>query len=376
MRRLSSLLIALPLALFLFGCGAAAQGPVLELFVEGVNRPVAIAHAHDARLFVVEQGGVIHVVKDGALLPTPFLDITARVSSNGERGLLGLAFPADHAATGRFYAYYTDGSGTSVLSRFLVTGDPDRADPGSEEVLLTQSQPASNHNGGQLAFGPDGYLYWGLGDGGGSGDPRGNAQGLAHLLGKLVRIDVSVASGYAVPTSNPFVAVDGVADEIWAYGLRNPWRFSFDLATGELYIADVGQNALEEVNVQPADSAGGENYGWNIMEGDACFQPSSGCDRSGLTLPAFTYRHGSETGASITGGYVYRGDEISSLTGLYVYGDFVSGRVWATSSASGWSQRLLLNTGFRISTFGEDAGGELYVADYGTGRIYRFTEPR
>ncbi len=376
MRRLFTLLSALSLSLFLLGCGAAAQAPVLELLVEGVNRPVAIAHAHDARLFVVEQGGVIHVVKDGALLPTPFLDITSRVSSNGERGLLGLAFPADHAATGRFYAYYTDGSGTSVLSRFFVTDDPDRADPGSEEVLLTQSQPASNHNGGQLAFGPDGYLYWGLGDGGGSGDPRGNAQGLAHLLGKLLRIDVSAESGYAVPTSNPFVGVEGAADEIWAYGLRNPWRFSFDLVTGELYIADVGQNALEEVNVQPADSAGGENYGWNIMEGDACFQPSSGCDRSGLTLPAFTYRHGPDTGASITGGYVYRGDEVSSLTGLYVYGDFVSGRVWATSFASGWSQRLLLSTGFRISTFGEDAGGELYVADYSSGRIYRFTEPR
>lgn len=348
---------------------------MLEQVVSGISRPVVITHAHDARLFIVEQGGVIQLLKDGALNPTPFLDITARVSSDGERGLLGLAFPSDHAASGRFYVYYTDRDGDTVVSRFSVSADPDRADAGSEEVLLTQDQPASNHNGGQLAFGPDGYLYIGIGDGGGSGDPRGNAQGMGHLLGKLLRIDVSGDSGYAVPSSNPFIDNEWAMDEIWATGLRNPWRFSFDSLTGDLYIADVGQNAIEEVNVQSSDSPGGENYGWNIMEGDACFQPSTGCDRSGLTLPAFSYRQGAQTGASITGGYVYRGEDVPSLIGLYVYGDFVSGRIWGTSQASGWSQRLLVDSGFRISTFGEDATGELYVADYSSGRIYRFTQP-
>lgn len=374
-RRLLSLLFVVPLTFSLLGC-ASAQGPVLEQFVSGVSRPVVIAHAHDSRLFVVEQAGVVRLVKDGALTAAPFLDISGRVSSEGERGLLGLAFPTDHAASGRFYVYYTDRSGDTVVSRFHVSDDPDRADAGSEEVLLTQEQPASNHNGGQLAFGPDGYLYVGIGDGGGSGDPRGNAQGMAHLLGKLLRIDVSVADGYAVPASNPFLESEGARDEIWATGLRNPWRFSFDSQTGDLYIADVGQNAIEEVNVQAAASAGGENYGWNIMEGDACFQPASGCDRTGLTLPAFTYRQGAQTGASITGGYVYRGDDVPSLIGLYVYGDFVSGRIWGTSQASGWSQRLLVDSALRISTFGVDSGGELYVADYASGTIYRFAAPR
>lgn len=373
-RRFLPLSLVVSLTSLLLGC-AAAQGPVLEQVVSGISRPVVITHAHDARLFIVEQGGVIELLKDGALNPTPFLDITARVSSDGERGLLGLAFPSDHAASGRFYVYYTDRDGDTVVSRFSVSADPDRADAGSEEVLLTQDQPASNHNGGQLAFGPDGYLYIGIGDGGGSGDPRGNAQAMGHLLGKLLRIDVSGDSGYAVPSSNPFIDNEWAMDEIWATGLRNPWRFSFDSLTGDLYIADVGQNAIEEVNVQSTDSPGGENYGWNIMEGDACFQPSTGCDRSGLTLPAFSYRQGAQTGASITGGYVYRGEDVPSLIGLYVYGDFVSGRIWGTSQASGWSQRPLVDSGFRISTFGEDATGELYVADYSSGRIYRFTEP-
>lgn len=373
MRRIHAFLSALPIALVLLSCAAAAQEPVLEPFVAGTSRPVAIAHAHDDRLFVVEQAGRVLVVKDGARLPEPFLDVSGQVSSEGERGLLGLAFPADHAASGRFYAYYTDRSGTSVLSRFTVSSDPDRADPGSEEVLITQDQPAWNHNGGQLAFGPDGYLYWGLGDGG--AQPRA-AQDLGTLLGKVLRLDVSTEFGYAVPPSNPFAAEPGAAAEIWAYGLRNPWRFSFDRATGDLYIADVGQNEVEEVNFQPASSPGGENYGWNIMEGDRCFQPASGCDAAGLTLPVITYVQGRSTGNSITGGYVYRGSLAPELTGRYVFGDYVSGRVWAASAETGWEAVLLWDTDLRIATFGEDAAGELYVADYGSGSIYKVGSSR
>lgn len=370
MRPFRVLMLVSVLAVSLLGCRSHAQTLRLVLVTDGLAQPVAVAHAADERLFVVEQAGVIRVVDSAGLASQPFLDIRDRVGSGGERGLLGLAFPSDFASSGRFYAYYTDRSGTSVLSRFRVSDDPSRADPASEEVLITQAQPRANHNGGQLAFGPDGYLYWGLGDGGGGGDPTNAGQNLATLLGKLLRIDVGPSSGYAVPPTNPFVTTEGALDEIWAYGLRNPWRFSFDRATGDLYVADVGQNQIEEVNFQSAGSPGGQNYGWNVMEGDACFAPASGCDQSGLVLPVFTYRHGPTTGRSITGGYVYRGQEIPELSGRYLYGDYVSGRVWVTDAASGWEGTLLWDADFSISTFGEDAAGELYVVDH-DGRLYR-----
>lgn len=370
MRPFRVLMLVSVLAVSLLGCRSHAQTLRLVLVTDGLAQPVAVAHAADERLFVVEQAGVIRVVDSAGLASQPFLDIRDRVGSGGERGLLGLAFPSDFASSGRFYAYYTDRSGTSVLSRFRVSDDPSRADPASEEVLITQAQPRANHNGGQLAFGPDGYLYWGLGDGGGGGDPTNAGQNLATLLGKLLRIDVGPSSGYAVPPTNPFVTTEGALDEIWAYGLRNPWRFSFDRATGDLYVADVGQNQIEEVNFQSAGSPGGQNYGWNVMEGDACFAPASGCDQSGLVLPVFTYRHGPTTGRSITGGYVYRGQAIPELSGRYLYGDYVSGRVWVTDAASGWEGTLLWDADFSISTFGEDAAGELYVVDH-DGRLYR-----
>ncbi len=370
MRPFRVLMLVSVLAVSLLGCRSHAQTLRLVLVTDGLAQPVAVAHAADERLFVVEQAGVIRVVDSAGLASQPFLDIRDRVGSGGERGLLGLAFPSDFASSGRFYAYYTDRSGTSVLSRFRVSDDPSRADPASEEVLIIQAQPRANHNGGQLAFGPDGYLYWGLGDGGGGGDPTNAGQNLATLLGKLLRIDVGPSSGYAVPPTNPFVTTEGALDEIWAYGLRNPWRFSFDRATGDLYVADVGQNQIEEVNFQSAGSPGGQNYGWNVMEGDACFAPASGCDQSGLVLPVFTYRHGPTTGRSITGGYVYRGQEIPELSGRYLYGDYVSGRVWVTDAASGWEGTLLWDADFSISTFGEDAAGELYVVDH-DGRLYR-----
>lgn len=370
MRPFRVLMLVSVLAVSLLGCRSHAQTLRLVLVTDGLAQPVAVAHAADERLFVVEQAGVIRLVDSAGLASQPFLDIRDRVGSGGERGLLGLAFPSDFASSGRFYAYYTDRSGTSVLSRFRVSDDPSRADPASEEVLIIQAQPRANHNGGQLAFGPDGYLYWGLGDGGGGGDPTNAGQNLATLLGKLLRIDVGPSSGYAVPPTNPFVTTEGALDEIWAYGLRNPWRFSFDRATGDLYVADVGQNQIEEVNFQSASSPGGQNYGWNVMEGDACFAPASGCDQSGLVLPVFTYRHGPTTGRSITGGYVYRGQAIPELSGRYLYGDYVSGRVWVTDAASGWEGTLLWDADFSISTFGEDAAGELYVVDH-DGRLYR-----
>lgn len=370
MRPFRVLMLVSVLAVSLLGCRSHAQTLRLVLVTDGLAQPVAVAHAADERLFVVEQAGVIRVVDSAGLASQPFLDIRDRVGSGGERGLLGLAFPSDFASSGRFYAYYTDRSGTSVLSRFRVSDDPSRADPASEEVLIIQAQPRANHNGGQLAFGPDGYLYWGLGDGGGGGDPTNAGQNLETLLGKLLRIDVGPSSGYAVPPTNPFVTTEGALDEIWAYGLRNPWRFSFDRATGDLYVADVGQNQIEEVNFQSAGSPGGQNYGWNVMEGDACFAPASGCDQSGLVLPVFTYRHGPTTGRSITGGYVYRGQAIPELSGRYLYGDYVSGRVWVTDAASGWEGTLLWDADFSISTFGEDAAGELYVVDH-DGRLYR-----
>ena len=336
----------------LLGCAAAtAQRPVLVEHASGFASPVVVTNAGDDRLFVVEQGGRVRIVHDGTVLETPFLDITDRVRSGGERGLLGLAFPADFAGSGRFNVYYTDRDGDSVLSRFRAEGDA--ADPASEHVLLTQAQPASNHNGGQIAFGPDGYLYVGIGDGGGGGDPQGSGQRLDTLLGKVLRVDVS-GEELVVPADNPFVDREGARSEIWAYGLRNPWRFSFDRETGDLFIADVGQNALEEVNLQPAGSPGGENYGWNVMEGDACFSPQSGCDQEGLVLPILVYSHASGAGRSITGGYVYRGSELPDLAGSYVFGDFVSGNVWRADPADGaWETTLLFDAGSARQTLPE-----------------------
>ena len=365
--------LLLAAVLCLVACAAAPPEtdgePKLIEVAGGFSSPVSIAHAGDDRLFIVEKGGTISILQDGAKVEEPFLDIRGDVSTGGEQGLLGLAFPEDFGQTGLFYVYYTDTNGDSVLSRFASDGQV--ADRASEQVLLTQSQPFGNHNGGQLAFGPDGYLYLGLGDGGSGGDPQGNGQALRTLLGKLLRVDVS-GEELAVPPDNPFVATEGARPEIWAYGLRNPWRFSFDRETGDLYIADVGQNAFEEVNFQPATSTGGENYGWKIMEADACFEPRSGCDQSGLVLPIIAYPHGGEWGSSISGGYLYRGAEAPALQGSYVFGDYVSGRIWrGDREGDEWQVTPLFNPGFNVSTFGEDAAGELYVADYRGGVIYR-----
>lgn len=353
------------------------RGPAITLtqYVGGLENPTHVTHADDGsrRLFITEKAGQIQVIKNGALLATPLLSITNRVGSSGsEQGLLSVAFPPGYESKGYFYVDYTDTDGNTVVSRFHLTADPDVADSGSEEVVFTQTQPYVNHNGGQLAFGPDGYLYIGMGDGGGAGDPEEHAQDPASLLGKLLRIDVeSGATPYGIPPSNPFTQTAGHRAEIWALGLRNPWRFSFDRGTGDLYIGDVGQAQYEEVDFQPASSSGGENYGWNLMEGAHCY-PSGPCDQTGLVLPVAEYDH--SVGCSVTGGMVYRGSESPSLEGIYFYGDYCSGRIWGLFGDGGrWRQILLLDTNLTITSFGEDEAGNLYVTDFWGGAIYRIS---
>lgn len=339
------------------------------------ERPVQVTSAPDGsgRLFVVEQAGLIWVVRDGARSEAPFLDIEELVGSQGnEQGLLSVAFHPGYAENGQLFVNYTDRGGDTVVARYRASSDPERADAAGAEVLLRIAQPAPNHNGGLLKFGPDGYLYIGTGDGGAAGDPWGSGQNLEALLGKILRIDVDGAPPYTIPADNPFVGQAGARAEIWAWGLRNPWRFSFDRATGDLYIADVGQNEQEEVHFQASGSPGGENYGWNVMEGDACFR-AAGCDQSGLELPVAVYGHsGPEGGCSITGGYVYRGAAYPQIAGVYLYADYCSGNMWALQrGGDGWQNTLAGTINIRVSSFGEDAAGELYLTDRDGGGLYR-----
>ncbi len=389
MRKKAALYAMLSIIAFgLSGCSSESDTPnpppvsgppelSLTRVLTGFSNPLGITHAGDGtdRLFIVERGGRIWLVKSGASQKTLFLDVSDRViTAGGEQGLLGLAFPPDYAGKGYFYVHYSGSpDGRTVVSRIRLSSDPDSADPATEEVLLTTAQPFGNHNGGQLQFGPDGYLYIGLGDGGSGGDPLKKAQDLTSLLGKILRIDVeSGAELYEIPTDNPFVNDPSAAGEIWALGLRNPWRFSFDSATGDLYIGDVGQSSLEEVNVQAAGSPGGENYGWSIMEGTRCFGNPS-CDTTGISLPVAEYDH-SQGECSVTGGSVYRGDAFPSMQGIYLYGDYCSGRIWGLQRQGAfWENTFLLDSPYLISTFGEDEAGSLYLADYASGDIYRIT---
>jgi glucose/arabinose dehydrogenase len=377
----ASRFVALLLLGLLWACGAPAivQGQPLVRVAEGFVQPVGIVAAGDGsgRLFVVEQRGTVAVWSPGGT-PQRWLDLSDRTRAQGERGLLGLAFHPLFAENGRVFVHYTDLNGNTTLSELQADPTAATVDAGTETVLFTYVQPYGNHNGGQIAFGPDGHLYLALGDGGSGGDPLNAGQDLRTLLGTLLRFDVDAGGPgeLRVPADNPFVDVADARPEIWAYGLRNPWRFSFDATTGDLWIADVGQNAVEEVNLQRADSPGGENYGWRIMEGDQCFDPPSGCDTSGLTMPVVTYTHASGWGRSITGGVVPYGDAAPSLRGRYLFGDFVSGRVFVTDAdgSGGFTASPLLTAGFGIASFGLDEALDAYVADYGGGRLYRFQD--
>ncbi len=365
--------------IFLFS--AASWGAVTikaEPVVTGLSSPVDITHAGDGsgRLFITLQGGRVVIFDGVQILSPPFLDINSLVSSGGERGLLGAAFHPNYVGNGFFYVSYTDTAGDSVIARYSVSLDPNRADPTSGVILLTIPQPFSNHNGGQLHFGPDGYLYIGIGDGGSGGDPQNNGQDLGTLLGKILRIDVDSGFPFTVPPDNPFVGVVGAREEIWSFGLRNPWRFSFDRLTGDMFIGDVGQNSWEEVDFQPANSTGGENYGWRLMEGNSCFNPAINCNNGTLTLPILVYDH--SVGCSVTGGYLYRGSKNPNLNGLYLYGDFCSGLIWGAQEdgLGGWNTTVLLDTNFSISTFGEDESGEIYFAHLSAtdGTIYQVVQ--
>lgn len=348
----------------------------------GLSQPLFVTHAGDGsgRLFVLERAGRIRIIDPGgSLRSTAFLDIAALVGDGGsEQGLLGLAFHPNYGANGQFFVVYTDNGGAVILARYAASGDPNQADASSAQILLTVPQPASNHNGGMLTFGPDGYLYLGLGDGGGAGDPENNAQTRTNLLGKILRLDVNSASPYGIPPENPFVTDPdpSVRHEIWAYGLRNPWRFSFDRARGDLWIGDVGQGSREEIDFEPSTSPGGQNYGWRVMEGSLCFNPSTGCDPSGKILPVAEYSHASGN-CSVTGGYVYRGSLSPALRGVYLYGDFCSGRIWGLSQTSPgvWVGGELADTGYTISSFGEDGAGELLLTDYASGSVVRISGP-
>ena len=343
------------------------------------DSPVAIRHAGDdsGRLFVVEQTGkiiVLHNATDKAESST-FLDLTDTIYKQGwEQGLLGLAFHPEYAENGKLYVNYTTETSTVIAEYTRSKADRNKADPQSERRLIEFKQPYSNHNGGELAFGPDGYLYIASGDGGSGGDPHGHGQNLQSWLGKILRIDVNKTEGtkgYSIPLDNPFVGNDqGNFEEIYAYGLRNPWRFSFDSATGLLYAADVGQNKLEEINI----IHNGGNYGWNTMEGSSCYKPSNNCDRTGLTMPIYEYKPDSR--ASITGGYVYRGNEIAALQGKYIFADFIDGRMWALTyeadQAEGTAIELDLNQP-SITSFGTDEAGEIYICLH-NGTILRLIE--
>lgn len=342
----------------------------LEPVAKGFESPLGITHAGDGsgRLFVVEQTGTVRILTEGEVLDEPFLDVSEAIVAGGEQGLLGLAFHPDYRRNGRLFVNYTDVAGNTVVAEVGTSNDPNRADEGSLRPLLQIDQPFANHNGGQLAFGPDGYLYIATGDGGSAGDPEGNGQNTEALLGKLLRVDVDSGDPYAIPEGNPF-ARGGGAPEVWAYGLRNPWRFSFDTATGDLWIADVGQSRFEEINTAGSDR-GGLNYGWNVMEGRACFE-GSGCDESDKVLPISGYTH--DSGCSVTGGYVYRGVESPALTGGYIFGDFCSGTIWGIEAriTKFTTPEVLLESALSISSFGLDEGGELYLTDLNGGRVFK-----
>jgi glucose/arabinose dehydrogenase len=368
---------------FMLSCGGSSSSTSappsnvqvgLTSVATGLTAPIGLQILPDGRLFVLEQAGTIRIVQNGAVMPAPFLDITSKVTSGGETGLLGLAFHPAYAQNGRVFVHYNRtvaGQLQTVIAEYARSAaNANAADPASERILLTLNQPFANHNGGQMAFGPDGFLYIGLGDGGSENDPQRNGQNTQTMLGKLLRIDVNTTAAgkqYGIPADNPF-ANGGGLPEIYAYGLRNPWRFSFDTATGRLFVGDVGQDKFEEVDLVSR----GDNLGWSVMEASHCFRPSSGCNMTGLKLPIAEYDH--SEGNAVIGGYVYHGAAIPSLQNAYIFGDFGTGRIWMLTEAPAgqWTRTLLLSTNRNLSTFGQDASGEVYVVDL-SGTVSKLT---
>ncbi len=361
----------------------ASAAITLTPVITGLNGPVFVTGAGDGsgRLFVVEQGGRIRVFKGGALLATPFLNISSSISSGGERGLLGLAFHPNFRTNRKFYVYFTRKDGDIAINEYRASAsNPDVAVTSSARRILTINHPAGNHNGGMLAFGKDGYLYIGTGDGGGAGDTANNAQNKNRLLGKILRIDINGTLGarqYRIPKSNPFVGKPG-RNEVWSYGLRNPWRFSFDRVRGDLWIGDVGQNRFEEIdrkviNSTAAPNGRGSNYGWHVLEGWHCFKPSSGCNKRGKVRPVVEYSH-SGGNCTVVGGYVYRGSS-AALVGKYIFADYCSGKIWSIprGARAPATKTLLRDTAQNISSFGEGDNGELYVVSISSGTVYRLT---
>jgi len=353
----------------------SADNMQLVPLVNDLRRPLFIVDAPDELdvLFILEQGGIIKAFDRTNSTVTPFLDISelvtwdANTEAYTERGLLGMAFAPDYADSGRFFINYTDRQGRTIISRFLVSDDPLVADATSENIIFTLDQPFPNHNGGHMEFGMDGYLYVSVGDGGAANDPLGAGQNPNLLLGSILRLDVSDDAGYTIPEDNPFVNGGGLP-EIWAWGLRNVWRFSHDMATGDMYIADVGQNQYEEINFQPA-GMGGWNYGWNQFEGNNTF--TSAADPVGKVMPVVEYSH--SEGCSVTGGYVYRGEAIPDLQGVYLFSDYCTGTVWYAYRDTGmnWVSSVYTETGMPVSSFGQDQNGEMFIIDY-MGTVYSF----
>jgi len=376
--KLSHIIHIFAVMFLVVGVASAVTPPpviALEPFVSGLSSPIDFQIAKDGtgRIFVVEQGGTIRIIKNKKVLAKPFLNITSLVVSGGEEGLLGLAFHPSYKTNGRFFVNYTRMVGTqiqTVIAEYHQSAaNRDVADP-TGRILLKVNQPFDNHKGGQLAFGPDGYFYIGLGDGGDIGDPFKNGQNLSTLLGKMLRIDVNSGTPYGIPPDNPFVGQAGKKPEIWAYGFRNPWRFSFDTQKKRLFVGDVGQDAYEEIDIVTA----GGNFGWNVMEGKHCYPTGTSCKQAGKILPIDEIAHPSA--AAIIGGYVYRSSAIARLGGYYVYGDFITGNVWGLKeiSAGVWQRATLLSTGRGISAFGRDGSGNLYVIDYLNGSIFKIVQ--
>lgn len=348
-----------------------SQELTLTKYIEGFQNPLGITHAGDDRMFIIEQAGTIQIVKSGQKNEDAFLNISEKVTSGGEQGLLGLAFHPNYSENGFFYINYINKEGNTIIARYSrTTDDADKADENSEKILMEIDQPYENHNGGALVFGPDGFLYISLGDGGSAGDPEHRAQNLNELLGKILRVDVN-GDPYAIPADNPFVGNENAKPEIWAYGLRNPWRISFDRQTNDLYIADVGQSKIEEINFQQAGSTGGKNFGWRCYEGTEPYNTSDCPDVNEMVFPVFEYNHDNGH-CSVTGGYVYRGSKHPDLQGKYIFADFCSGSFWTLSQQDGqWQGKVTADfNDMSITAFGESSTGELYAAAFENGTIY------